>query len=272
VAEATYDLAGPAGDYPAWVGPPKRTVVVCSHMRSGSTLLGEALRAAGLGTPLEYYHRGFRPTLQARWGAASLAEYAQAVHRHRTAPSGVHGLKLFWADVEDIAHERDPAAHPPAGERTPSAASADDYRHIFALIADLAPDPAFVHLRRRDRIRQAVSHHLASRTGVWRAIDGQESAASGAAEYDYERIRRLVAYAAGAHAHWHGFFAAIGARPHAITYEQLERDFAGTVGDLLNRLGAPAPSLAAPRTRPQWDAASEAMALRFAKEDAARGG
>ncbi|HEY1749634.1 MAG TPA: Stf0 family sulfotransferase [Caulobacteraceae bacterium] len=266
-----YDLVTAAGDYPPWDGPPRRTVVICSHMRSGSTLLGEALReAGGVGTALEYFHRGFRPTLQARWGAASLDDYVRAVHRHRTDPSGVLGVKLFWMDLEDLAHERDPEGQPPEGQRLATSTSADDYRRIFALVRDIFPNPTFVHLRRQDRVRQAVSHLTAIRTGLWRSIDGDEREASGPADYDYERIGRIIAAARRAHAHWAGLFAALGVQPYAITYEQLARDYQGTLGGLLRFLGAASGEAPPLRTRPQADAASEAMAIRFVKEDAAR--
>jgi len=265
--EPTYDLAAAAADYPAWNGPPRRTVVICSHPRSGSTLLGEALYMADLGAPLEYYHAGFRPTFQARWGAASLDDYAASVRRFRTTRSGVHGLKLFWMDVEDLAHERDPDGQPPRFQRPPKETSAEDYRRMFALIQDLLPNPTFVHLRRQDRVRQAISQLSAAATGRWRSIDGQDRAPAAAPAYDYERIHRIIGAAAYAHAHWANLFAALGAAPYPITYEALARDYEGAVGALLRRLDAPRRDVRPPRMRQQSEPASEAMALRFVKED-----
>lgn len=268
----TYDLATAAADYPPWQGPPLRTVAVCTHMRSGSTLLGEALLQAGVGVPLEYYHVGFRPNLQARWGAASLDDYVAAVRRHRTAPSGVFGLKLFWMDIEDLAHERDPSGQPPRGGRPPEAMRAADYRRLFELVADIIPQPTttFVQLVRQDRVRQAVSHLTAMRTGRWRSIEGQERDALEPADYDYERILQIMAVADYSNAHWAGFFGALGVEPYAITYEQLSDDYEAAVGRLLRRLGFPDGQVRAPRMRRQSDAETEAMALRFVKEDAAR--
>ncbi len=50
-----YDLVRAEADYPEWQGPPRRTLLICTQPRSGSTLLGEALWfAGGLGCPLEY--------------------------------------------------------------------------------------------------------------------------------------------------------------------------------------------------------------------------
>lgn len=266
----TYDLATEAGDYPPWEGPPRRTVLICTHMRSGSTLLGEALRAAGLGTPLEYFHRGFRPSLQALWNADSLETYLRALYRRRIHPSGVLAVKLFWTDLEDLAHERAPPRYPAAAPHALTLMDADGYRGLFSLVADLFPNPTFVRLRRLDRVRHAVSHLAAAQTGVWRAVDGQGPAARGPAVYDYQRILGLISLAERSHAAWTGFFEAIGEQPYALTYEQLDRDYEGAVLALLRALDAPAVAAPPPRLRLQSDDATEAMALRFVKEDVRR--
>ena len=59
--------------------------------------------AGGLGCPLEYFHPGFRPALQARWQANYLASYVGQLHRFRTDPSGVFSLKLFWRGLMSAA-------------------------------------------------------------------------------------------------------------------------------------------------------------------------
>ena len=119
-AKPIYDLSLSANDFAPWEGSPARSIVICSHPRSGSTLLGEAIHfAGGLGCPLEYLHRGFRPTLAARWQAPDLDTYVAAMHRWRTDPSGTVATKLFWQDVEEIAHERAPDRFPPPGAARP---------------------------------------------------------------------------------------------------------------------------------------------------------
>lgn len=101
-----YDLAAPNADYPPWEGQPQETLIICTHQRSGSTPLGEAVYAAKeLGNPLEYFHAGFRPDLVRQWRAEDVRTYLDAVYRHITAPSGVLSLKLFWPDVEQLAAE-----------------------------------------------------------------------------------------------------------------------------------------------------------------------
>jgi len=270
-SDTPYDLALAGGDFARWEGPPRRSILICSHPRSGSTLLGEAIRfAGGLGCPLEYLHRGFRPTIAARWGAPDLDAYVAALHRHRTEPDGVLSIKLFWQDVEDVAHERAPDRFPPPATRAPETMAEDDYRDLRAALDDILPNPEFVYLERRDRVRQAISAMVAAQTGLWRSIPGVgRQRAVGAAEYDYHRILGMIAFADYSHEHWRGFFAANGVAPHRVTYEELVDDFEHVLNGLCTRLG----SAAVPpprRMRRQADRTTEAMVVRFLRDHAAR--
>lgn len=272
-AEGGYDLVDAAGDFPAWTGSPRRTVLICSHPRSGTTLLGEQIYGlGGLGLPLEYFHRGFRPHLQRRWSAEGLEDYARTVHRWRTDPSGVFSVKLFWQDVEEVAHERDPAGQPPFGQTPPGSLDDDAYRKKWALLADLFPNPVFVYLRREDRIRQAISAMAADQSGMWRSIPGVgRRNAVAPITYDYERIARLVSFSDYCHGHWARLFAAIGARAYAMTYEALDSAMATEVQALARYLGRPGAAIAEPRTRRQSNAETEVMVLRFLRDNAIRG-
>ena len=266
-----YDLSLGENDFAAWHGPPRRSLLICSHPRSGSTLLGEAIHfAGGLGCPLEYLHRGFRPTLAERWGTPDLGGYVAAMHRWRTDPSGTFSIKLFWQDVEEIAHEQAPDRFPPPHTLSPDDADDATYRAYHALLADILPMPRFVLLERRDVVRQAVSAMIASQTGLWRAIPGVgHSEARGVADYDYDRILALVSFGRDSADHWTRYFRAIGVQPSRVVYEDLVRDYAATVGALLAELGRPGEA-PPQRMRRQSDAIGEAMVLRFLREHAMR--
>lgn len=266
-----YDLSLSENDFAPWGGPPARSLIICSHPRSGSTLLGEAIHfTRELGCPLEYLHRGFRPALAARWQAPDLESYVAAMHRWRTDPSGTFSTKLFWQDVEEIAHERAPDRFPPPRIVTPDDADDALYLDYHALLSDLLPNPVWIRLRRCDVIRQAVSGVVATQTGMWRSIPGVgRTEAIGEAAYDYDRILGLVSLARDSDDHWARYFRAIGTSPYSLTYEDLVRDYEGTVTALLAELGRP--GVAPPqRMQRQSDAAGEAMVLRFLREHAAR--
>lgn len=267
-----YDLATADHDYPAWDGAPLRTILICTHPRSGSTLLGEALYfASGLGCPLEYFHAGFRPVLAARWGCVGLSDYGRAVHRWRTDVSGTLSVKLFWRDVIELAEELEPGRFDDLHGRRPEETLPDTYREIAGLIAPLFPAAHHIHLVRRDRVRQAVSAAAAVQTGIWRQIPqmGERPEAT-APSFDFATIERLIAYADFCHRHWLGFFAAIGAVPDGVTYEGLTRDHDAVIGSLLGHLGSKA-AVPAVRMKRQSDVRNEAMVLRFLRENATRG-
>ncbi|CAN5868173.1 Stf0 sulfotransferase family protein [soil metagenome] len=266
-----YDLSTAAHDYPVRDGPPARTILICTHPRSGSTLVGEALYfAGGMGCPLEYFHAGFRPALAARWGAAEIHEYLGAVSRHRTDPGGVLAVKLFWRDVEELALELDPARFAALNGASPAATPPAVYRDLAALLTGLFPAPVLVHLRRHDRLRQAISAMVASETGQWREIPGITApAAETRPAFDSERLERLMGYSDHCHGHWRNLFAAMGVAPHELSYEALVADYRQAIAALFARFGSSAEPPPV-RMRRQADGHSEALALRYLRERAAR--
>lgn len=264
-----YDLADREGDYPSWDGRPRQCLVVCSHPRSGSTLLGEVIHAAGSwGTPLEYFHRGFRPALAARWQAPTLPEYVRALHRWRTDPTGRMSIKLFWPDLVELAHEADPAAFPELLAQEADATPAQVYLDLAGLLETFLPEPRFVHLVRRDRVRQAVSSLIAVQTGRFRVLPETAEAPRSEPVYDRDRIENLIGWSSWCHEHWVRFFSVTGRQPCVVTYEQFDRDYEGTGRRLLAHLGCGQGVVAPPRLRRQGDATSESFVLRFLRERA----
>jgi LPS sulfotransferase NodH len=261
----TYDLATERADYPVREGLPDRTVVICSHPRSGSTLLGEALYAAGgLGCPLEYLHRGFRPHFARRWEAHDLDAFVRALHRFRTDTTGVLSIKLFWRDVEDLLKETTSSGG--ALVMQPDATPAgEDFRRIFDLLQTILPNPTFVHLTRRDRVRQAVSAFVAAETSVFRSFSSDDPRARRAVVYQYEGILRQLAAADYGNARWQAFFSALGVEPYRLAYEDLASGFEAAIGSVLAHLGHPGPPRA-PRMHRQATAQSEEFILRFLRD------
>jgi LPS sulfotransferase NodH len=261
-----YDLATAEHDYPDWPGAPARSVLICTHPRSGSTLLGEILYFAGdLGCPLEYFHIGFRPRFEARWGVSEIGEFSRAVWRHRTGPNGVLSTKLMWRDIQELAMALDPEGLAEIESAPPDAVSPDTYARVARLIEGLLPSPVCVHLYRRDRLRQAVSATIATQTGQWRAIPGAEMVREREPEYDAETITRLIGYSDFCHGHWRNLIAAMEGPSLSIAYEDMVRDYPASTDALLAELGS---SQASPpiRMRRQADRISEAFVMRYLRE------
>jgi trehalose 2-sulfotransferase len=258
-----YDLSEAQADYPPWSGTPRKSLVICTQQRSGSTLLGEAITfAGGLGRPLEYLHPGFRPALQERWQADDLTAYIAQLHRFRTDPAGVFALKLFWRDLLDLANERAPGAFEPLRMGSPAEIAPEVYRALFALLAGDVPDATWIFLTRRDALRQALSNYVAWQTDSWRQFSERRPKA---VEYDADLIRRLLSRVLRSNAHWRHFFDANGIAPIEIVYEDIERDYDGTLRKLLKDLGRDM-TLPPPRLRKQADDRVEALRARFLAE------
>ena len=269
-----YDLAQAPADYPAWPGLPERSLVVCTQQRSGSTLLGEALHAAGgLGCPLEYLHPGFRPRMQKRWGAADIGTFIAAMHRHRTDPSGTFAIKFFWQDFAAILCERHPDRFAASHFGPPAQMPPDRYRRIHEAIAEFLPAATWILLTRRNTLRQAVSLYVASMSREWRRLgDGPRHAKAKDADYDFLQIFILLTRIQERDAHWRRFFEATSLPCHHLYYEDIDADYSGTIRKLFTALGRPDAPITPPRLQKQADARSEELVQKFQIDFARRTG
>ena len=260
----TYDLAGPEGDYPAWEGPPARSIILCTHPRSGSSLLGEALTfAGGFGCPLEYFHGGFRPAFEQRWGVADSADYAAALHRHRTDSGGTFTLKLFWGDVALIAAQADPALGAALAVQDAEALPDDSYRRAREILGEIIPNPVWVTLERQDKVRQAISHVRALRSDRWRGISRADLPLNPPARYCFEDLLQGVQWAHSCRLHWRRFFVANALAPYEITYESLLADRDAVLLALFRALGRDHPTLPELRIVKQADSLSDDWLRQF---------
>ena len=237
--------------------PPERPYVVCSTPRSGSTLLCRGLAAAGVaGVPLEYFHPIWREQLSARWGAASLTEYVQALYAHRTTPAGVFGTKLHWDQLYTLRAELLglPRAEPAYGP------SAD-------FLEDVLPGVRYVRIVRLDVDRQAVSLWSALSSGMFSARVGEEPR-PGEVTYDFEGIDRCRRIVENGEVHWDRFFAVNGIEPLKVTYEHFADAYAETIERVVRWLVPEVEDVhvPAPASRKLADDRSTAMVERFISE------
>ena len=267
--QGRYDLV--LADYPPWQGLPKRSLVICTQQRCGSTLLGEAIYfAGGLGCPLEYFHVGFRPGFEARWKPADFRDYVATLHRLRTDPSGTFAIKLFWRDLLRVAREINPAEFGAPFTSSDMLAelhdvSAEAHRRMFATMFEFLPLPVFVLLTRRDQIRQAVSLAIAAQTRRWRKFNSSRTGGP-QAQYRFYHIVRLLAAIQKSNADWMDFLRANHVQYYEIVYEDLLHDYEATLRKFFTAIGRPDAPIVAPRLVKQADALSEEYVQRFLED------
>ncbi|HZS48869.1 MAG TPA: Stf0 family sulfotransferase [Blastocatellia bacterium] len=275
--ESRYDLSTTRADYPDWnAEKPLRTFVLCSHTRSGSTLLSEAMhQAGGMGCPVEYFHFGFQPTLENMWGADGLDSYIRAIYKHRTDPSGSLGIKIFWMDVLDLCVARYPEEKEAINTELEDRPEVADrvYGLVRNIFADIFPNPQYIFLTRRDRLRHAISSLISGQVRIYRDISGAtKPAPAGEPTYDYDAILNRIRYYAYCDARWNEFFESAGIKPHRVTYEELAVDYTTTVKNMLVAMDNwhSEDQLRAPRLRRQASRLSEEFAWRFLEEHSRR--
>lgn len=251
LADARYDVHRPPG-----ASPVKRSYVLCSNPRSGSTLLAEALAATGnLGTPLEYFDgTGVMAQLVARWGCEHLSCYIDCLHRHRASAEGVLGAKVHWYQLQEMALTI--ACRPLAGR----------YGYQRAVLDAALPSARYVYVVREDLDRQAVSWARAKASQQWYL--GDPRAVSEEPPYDFDHIEECRRDLEQAEAGWTGLFAAAGVEPLTVTYERLASQYAETVSAVSRYLGVDlaVDDVPDPRLRKQSNDRSERMLGRYLEE------
>ncbi len=232
-------------DFPRSV-PLRRSYVVASSYRSGSTLFcSELWRTGLLGAPAEYLNIGegrmLREVMAERLQAASPEDYFAKLLACRTSGNGVFGMKAHF-------HHFDAAL-----------------KWCPSMIGLLSPT-TYIYLNRRDKLAQAVSMAKAMQTDAWTSMD---SAAPIALRYDERSIARCLEDIQQQRLGWMRWFEINAITPFVVNYEDLLADRAGVVRsivELLDAQGDEPDAVRAPIAESQSDATNVAWAARFRRE------
>ncbi len=223
-------------------GEPRISYLICSVPRCGSNLLCDILFGTGVaGAPTELFHPDFMRTLKRRWKAETFEEYVGQLLARKTGPNGVFGVKAHLGQYEPAFGDADP--------RT------------------VLPNLRVISMRRRDRLRQAVSWVRALQSARWLSLD--QDGSQEAPEFDSEHITRKLHRIGREEDAWRALLDRYGIEPHAIEYEDLVADRDGTLREALAFIGVEPPAdlyIAQPTLERQADALSEQWVQRYQAE------
>jgi len=241
-----------------WTPPPERSYMICASPRTGSYLLSEGLAATGLaGRPTEFLSPSFQLYWSERWSPSTYPDYLERVVAAGTTPNGVFGLKVHSSQLSHFLCQATGCARLPLRDQA-------------AVVEDWLPGVRYVWLRRRDRVRQAVSYARALQTHVW--WHGEPAPAPygdpipGTQRFDFALIERCVESLGWENAGWASYFRANGIDPLELYYEDVAADRPAAVGQVLEYLDLPpdaAARLPASRFQRQADAVSESWTQRY---------
>ena len=187
--------------------------------------------------------------------------YLSLVYRLGSTPNGVFGAKIHWNNLRWALAKF---------AEMPRFAGLDR----GAILHTVLPDLWVVDVRRRDRVRQAVSWARMAQDGMWVAPAGQPEPAwppaTGGPRYDYDLIAGLEALSAKSEAGWRQLHSELGLAPCQVVYEELSSPdgYERTIRDVLAHLGLEdyAGPIPAPRTRRQSNELNEARVAAYLAE------
>jgi trehalose 2-sulfotransferase len=234
---------------------PRRCYVVCAVPRSGSNLLTDGLHATRrAGRPKQFFlHKSESYFIDAHHldPDCHFARYVHDIVAVTATSNEVFGFKLMsWYLDDFLCRLRATGAFGDAGR--------------LDLLRNAFPRLQFVHISRRNKLRQALSKARAVQTDLWKVQEGKS--VSGDPQFDAALIEQCLEEGAHQEKIWERFFQQTGIKPFRVEYEQLCEDYEATIQGVLNFLQISLPRrvrIGPPVTIRQADEISRAWEERF---------
>jgi len=242
---------------------PRRCYVVCAVPRSGSNLLTDGLHATRrAGRPKQFFLEKFEADYGAKHGldpAKDYAGYVRGIISAKTISNEVFGFKLMSWYLDDFLNRlRETRAFGDAGTSD------------LKLLQNAFPRLKFVHVFRRNKLRQALSTARALQTGLWKVQKGKTIQRE--PQFDAELIEQCLKDGRRQESVWQRFFHENAIDPFCVEYEKLCKDYEDTIRAVLDFLRISLPlrtRIGPPITVRQADDISRAWEERFVAERSA---
>jgi LPS sulfotransferase NodH len=223
-------------------------------------LLTDGLHATRrAGVPKQFFLAKFESRYGADHGlnpASNYAAYVRGIVHAKTTSNEVFGFKLMSWYLDDFLTRL-------RGAGVFGAAGTND----LDLLQNAFPRLRFVHVVRRDKLRQALSTARALQTGLWKVQKGKTALRE--PQFDPELIEQCINEAERQEKLWQSFFQRIGVDPFHVDYEKLCENYEATIRAVLDFLGISLPRdarIGPPRTVRQADEISRIWEERFLME------
>lgn len=217
-------------DFPIYLEKPEVMYAILSTPRSGSNLLTRALWLTGVaGAPEEYLAPRYLQDFDRRWNFLPLSYvnfdawkankkahlsfiegYIELLMKYRTSQNGVFGIKIHRSHVYEL-----------------ELGALDFSKHFEGF--------RFLFMRRKDKIRQAISHVIARQTNAW-IIDNEWLAnepRKNDPEYDFGEIYKNIQYLSELDQQWCYFLRKTNMDHISIVYENLISDYEDEIRRIL---------------------------------------
>ncbi len=233
---------------------PNISYLICATHRTGSTLLCEALKNTGIaGQPEEYFWREYEILWQQRWETSSYSDYLDKVLQYATTPNGVFGAKVMYAYFDDFVN------------KMRQIQGYVDLR-THELISTFLVNPRYIWIRRRDKVRQAVSLYKAVQSQHWELYTNDPIIPYQELAFDFEAIKYWLQTIIRDEASWQEYFTQCGIYPFNIFYEDFVAAYEATILGVLRYLKIAIPedfAIDKPQLRKLADTISEQWVQKY---------
>ena len=214
----------------------KKSYVVCSTVRSGSTLLCKSLEKLGYcGKPEEYFHRHTIKRLKLGKNPDRFLEYCNSVLQKGVTKNGIFGIKMHWWQLSDFL--------------TLARQSTDfKQKQDLEILHAIFPNLKFIYLWRQDITAQAVSAAIAMQTNQWEKfsrseIENQSTNKQGikkdaekSIKFQPWKIYQWEKSLQDQNQYWRQFFRDNCLDYYEINYENLIDSFTQEISNIINYL------------------------------------
>ena len=210
---------------------PKISYILLFSPRSGSNLITTQLQSISFGNPFEAFHYN-QKRLNQRYGwkidtSDPFGYFHQAYHT--LTVNEIFGLKITWKQYKTFIRILREIVGKDGEEL-----------NDFEMIEIFFPNVKYMHLKRRNKIRQAISFSKGMQTGIWKATPEQLNIQKDyiiPPRYDRLHIEccldELLVYDEG----WEQFLASFQGEYLKIWYEELADDFTVEMLKIYDYLG-----------------------------------
>lgn len=199
---------------------------VIGSLHAGDTFLCEGLSNSGLaGIPNEYFFHDKGQLSYQNWDISDYGAYINRVYDATSTSNEVFGASILGGHLKAFLRQLWSETGGPDAQITMRE------RFEFAF-----PNPHFIWVTRRNKIRQAVTIYWAIQTGEWVWTDESLPKTSQSPEYHYESIDHLLQEILIHEAIVQEFFTEIGLKPFTVVYEDFVDRVEETVRAILSHL------------------------------------
>ena len=226
----------------------KKSYIVCSTPRTGSSFFCSLLKSTGLaGYPESYFRKQDIDRWALKLGVTNSLneivnpdEYVNAVVKSGSTDNGIFATRIMWGTMQEVLGD-----FLLAGE--------DDLHTDLEVLTEVLGQMKFVYLQRSDVVAQAVSRWRAEQTNVWHNLeDSKDVTPDIELEYNFEKIHGFVLEVEEHSEHWNKWFLENNIQPHKVIYEDLINEPMNVIKKTLSYLEIDVPediSISAPNKK-----------------------